>query len=76
MHKNNIMSKFFGLSSLSLSTKRVIILGNDFIVALICWLVFGPPMATWPCECGWEEENEGVKVGEGGILFYCGGVCV
>ena len=37
---------------------------------------FGPPMATWPCECGWEEENEGVKVGEGGILFYCGGVCV
>ena len=47
MHKNNIMSKFFGLSSLSLSTKRVIILGNDFIVALICWLVFGPPMATF-----------------------------
>ena len=26
--------------------KKLIILANDFILALICWLVFGPPMAT------------------------------
>ena len=26
--------------------KKLIIFANDFILALICWLVFGPPMAT------------------------------
>ena len=26
--------------------KKLIIFVNDFILALICWLVFGPPMAT------------------------------
>lgn len=27
--------------------KKLIIYANDFILALICWLVFGPPMATF-----------------------------
>ncbi len=26
--------------------KKLIIYANDFLLALICWLVFGPPMAT------------------------------
>ena len=47
MPRNNFLDQFMGLSNLSLKTKRVIILGNDFISALICWLVFGPPMATF-----------------------------
>ncbi len=47
MPRNNFLDQFMGLSNLSLKTKRVIIIGNDFISALICWLVFGPPMATF-----------------------------
>ena len=34
------------LNSLDRKLKGVMILMNDFILALICWLVFGPPMAT------------------------------
>lgn len=47
MPRNNFLDQLMGLSNLSLRTKRVIIIGNDFISALICWLVFGPPMATF-----------------------------
>jgi FlaA1/EpsC-like NDP-sugar epimerase len=47
MRRNNLFDRFISLRNLSLKTKRVIIIGNDFISALICWLVFGPPMATF-----------------------------
>lgn len=35
------------LSSLNPKIKLAIIIGNDFSAALICWMVFGPPMATF-----------------------------
>tara|TARA_B100001250_G_scaffold73234_1_gene59768 strand:+ start:1269 stop:3170 length:1902 start_codon:yes stop_codon:yes gene_type:complete len=35
------------LSSLNRKTKFLIVVLNDFTFALICWLVFGPPMATY-----------------------------
>lgn len=35
------------LSDLNRKTKILIVLVNDFFVALVCWLVFGPPMATY-----------------------------
>lgn len=33
--------------NLSRKSKLLIVLTNDFLLALICWLVFGPPMATY-----------------------------
>ena len=33
--------------SLNRTQKSIVILLNDFALALICWLVFGPPMATY-----------------------------
>ena len=33
--------------NLSRKFKLLAILTNDFLLALICWLVFGPPMATY-----------------------------
>ena len=38
---------FMQLSLLNRRSKLCIVLLNDFIFALICWLVFGPPMATY-----------------------------
>ena len=35
------------LGSLNPKIKLAIIIGNDFSAALICWMVFGPPMATF-----------------------------
>ena len=35
------------LHSLNRTQKSTVILLNDFALALICWLVFGPPMATY-----------------------------
>ena len=35
------------LSELNRKTKILIVILNDFLLALICWLVFGPPMATF-----------------------------
>ena len=35
------------LHSLNRTRKSIVILVNDFLLALICWLVFGPPMATY-----------------------------
>ena len=35
------------LHSLNRTQKSAVILLNDFVLALICWLVFGPPMATY-----------------------------
>ena len=35
------------LSNLNPKIKLAIIIGNDFSAALICWMVFGPPMATF-----------------------------
>ena len=35
------------LHSLNRTRKSIVILINDFLLALICWLVFGPPMATY-----------------------------
>lgn len=35
------------LSSLNRKTKFFIVVLNDFFFALVCWLVFGPPMATY-----------------------------
>ena len=35
------------LNSLNRKTKFLIVVLNDFFFALICWLVFGPPMATY-----------------------------
>ena len=33
--------------NLSRKSKLLVVLINDFLLALICWLVFGPPMATY-----------------------------
>lgn len=33
--------------NLSRKSKLLLVLINDFLLALICWLVFGPPMATY-----------------------------
>ena len=41
---NLIVSK---LDSLNRRAKVIIVLLNDFLLALVCWLVFGPPMATY-----------------------------
>ena len=38
---------FDRLSKLDRKVKILVILVNDFLCALICWLVFGPPMATY-----------------------------
>ena len=35
------------LNNLNRKAKFLIVLANDFLLALICWLVFGPPMATY-----------------------------
>ena len=35
------------LQNLSRKSKLFVILCNDFFLGLICWLVFGPPMATY-----------------------------
>ncbi len=35
------------LNNLNRTAKVLIVLANDFLLALICWLVFGPPMATY-----------------------------
>ena len=35
------------LSDLNRKTKFLIVILNDFFFALVCWLVFGPPMATY-----------------------------
>jgi FlaA1/EpsC-like NDP-sugar epimerase len=35
------------LNNLNRKAKVLIVLANDFLLALICWLVFGPPMATY-----------------------------
>jgi len=34
-------------NNLSRKSKLLVVLTNDFLLALICWLVFGPPMATY-----------------------------
>ena len=34
------------LNQLNRKTKLLIVLLNDFFFALVCWIVFGPPMAT------------------------------
>ena len=33
--------------NLSRRSKLLVVLTNDFLLALICWIVFGPPMATY-----------------------------
>lgn len=38
---------FMQLGFLNRRSKLCIVILNDFIFALICWLVFGPPMATY-----------------------------
>ena len=35
------------LQNLSRHSKLLVILCNDFFLGLLCWLVFGPPMATY-----------------------------
>ena len=35
------------IQNLHRKSKLLIVLTNDFLLALICWLVFGPPMATY-----------------------------
>ena len=47
MHKNNSLSRMTALGNLNPKIKLAIIIGNDFSAALICWMVFGPPMATF-----------------------------
>jgi FlaA1/EpsC-like NDP-sugar epimerase len=37
----------FQAQKLSRKSKLLLVLTNDFLLALICWLVFGPPMATY-----------------------------
>ena len=37
----------FQTQNLSRKSKLLAVLTNDFLLALICWLVFGPPMATY-----------------------------
>ena len=34
-------------NNLSRRSKLLVVLTSDFLLALICWLVFGPPMATY-----------------------------
>ena len=34
------------LNSLDRKVKTLLVLSNDLLLAFICWLVFGPPMAT------------------------------
>ena len=48
MHKNNhFRNQLARLISVNHSQKNIIIFLNDFFLALVCWLVFGPPMATF-----------------------------
>ena len=35
------------IQNLNRKSKLLVILTNDFLLALVCWLVFGPPMATY-----------------------------
>ena len=35
------------VKNLSRKSKLLVVLTNDFLLALVCWLVFGPPMATY-----------------------------
>ena len=35
------------LKNLDRKQKLAFIIFSDFVLALICWLVFGPPMATY-----------------------------
>ena len=37
----------YRLKTLSRRSKLFVILCNDFLLGLVCWLVFGPPMATY-----------------------------
>ena len=37
----------YKLQNLSRRSKLLVILCNDFFLGLLCWLVFGPPMATY-----------------------------
>ena len=41
----NSYTSFF--LNLNRRIKLSLIILNDFLLALICWLVFGPPMATY-----------------------------
>tara|TARA_B110000003_G_scaffold260954_1_gene282281 strand:+ start:1890 stop:3800 length:1911 start_codon:yes stop_codon:yes gene_type:complete len=41
---NSILNQ---LSNLDRKYKLALIMSNDFFFALVCWLVFGPPMATY-----------------------------
>jgi hypothetical protein len=34
------------LNSLNRRIKTILVLLNDLFLAFVCWLVFGPPMAT------------------------------
>ena len=34
-------------NNLSRRSKLLVVLSSDFLLALICWIVFGPPMATY-----------------------------
>jgi FlaA1/EpsC-like NDP-sugar epimerase len=36
-----------GIQNLNRKSKLLVVLANDFLLALVCWLVFGPPMATY-----------------------------
>jgi FlaA1/EpsC-like NDP-sugar epimerase len=47
MHKNNFLSRMAAFSDFDPKIKLAIIIANDFTAALICWMVFGPPMATF-----------------------------
>ena len=35
------------IQNLNRKSKLLVVLTNDFLLALVCWLVFGPPMATY-----------------------------
>ena len=35
------------IQNLNRNSKLLVVLTNDFLLALVCWLVFGPPMATY-----------------------------
>ena len=41
---NSILNQ---LSNLDRKYKLLLVISNDFFFALVCWLVFGPPMATY-----------------------------
>ena len=48
MHKNNqLKDEFIHFISASRFRKNLVIFLSDFFSAMICWLVFGPPMATF-----------------------------